>query len=86
VWNREKLKLYDPRLAAFLAETFGDGAWRYAKTTDRGDDELAHLRGIDREQLPEFDFENSPRIQADESAGGRGERRRRRAEPAEEAR
>jgi hypothetical protein len=83
VWRREKLAAYDPRLAAFLAETFGDREWRYAKTTDRGDDELLHLRGIDREQLPEFNFANSPRIQADESAG-RGAGRRRRPQPAEE--
>jgi hypothetical protein len=79
IWNRERLKEYDPRLAAFLAETFGDGAWRYVKTTDRAHSELAHLAGIDREQLPEFDFAKSPRIQAEEAAGGgeeRGEGRR----------
>jgi hypothetical protein len=45
-----------------------------------------HLRGIDREQLPEFNFANSPRIQADESAGGRDAGRRSLPQPAEEAR
>jgi alpha-glucosidase len=79
IWNRERLKEYDPRLAAFLAETFGDRAWRYVKTTDRDPGELTHLAGLDREQMPEFDFAKSPRIQAEEASGGgedRGERRR----------
>lgn len=65
IWNREKLKAYDPRMAKFLAETFGDRPWRYSKPTNRPQKELGHLVGLDREQMPTFRFENSPRIQAD---------------------
>jgi hypothetical protein len=92
VWNREKLKEYDPRLAAFMAETYGERDWKYVRTTDRDAAGVAHLAGIDREQLPEFDFEKSPRIIADREAGGggrgeggggrRGGRRREREEAA----
>jgi alpha-glucosidase len=70
IWNREKLKKYDPRMAEFLTETFGDGAWRYSKATDRPAEELAHLAGIDRDRLPTFRFENSPRIKAEAAASG----------------
>lgn len=65
IWNREKLKAYDPRLAAFLEETYGDRPWRYSKTTGRPAAESTHLLGLDRERLPAFSFENSPRIQAE---------------------
>jgi alpha-glucosidase len=65
IWNRDKLKQYDPRLAEFLAETFGDGAWRYSKPTARPAEQRAHLEGLDRDKLPRFSFENSPRIQAE---------------------
>jgi alpha-glucosidase len=74
VWNREKLKEYDPRLAAFLAETYGESEWRYSKTTARDADGAKHLAGINRDELPEFDFEKSPRIIADRAAGGSGGR------------
>jgi hypothetical protein len=80
IWNRAKLKEYDPRLAEFLTETFGDGPWRYSKTTTRPADQVAHLAGLDRDQMPTFSFEKSPRIQAQIASGGdrRGRRRPRR--------
>ena len=65
IWNREKLKEYDPRLAKFLTETFGDGPWRYTKTTARPAAEAQHLEGLDRQQLPRFNFENSPRVRGE---------------------
>ena len=77
IWHRAQLKAYDPDLAALLQEVFGDGAWRYVKTTNEpvvvGDvtytrpaQDLAHLVGLDRARplFPVFDFNNSPRIQA----------------------
>ncbi len=67
IWNREKLKKYDPRLAGFLKETFGDGSWRYSKPTDRAAEGITHLSGLDRDKMPTFSFENSPRIQAAEA-------------------
>ena len=65
VWNRQRLEAYDPRLAAFMKETYGDRSWRYSKPTVRAEAERAHLAGLDREQMPAFSFENSPRIQAE---------------------
>ena len=51
---REKLKSYDPKLAALLTEIFGDGAWRYVRPDRRVESEndgnangLAHLSGFD---------------------------------------
>jgi hypothetical protein len=79
IWNRQQLKDYDPRLAAILQEVYGDGTWRYVKTTNQpvvvGDErytrtpaELTHLDGIQRDKMPAFDFNNSPRIQAAKAA------------------
>jgi hypothetical protein len=75
IWNRDQLKAYDPRLAKLLQDTYGDGPWRYVKTTGRplhvGDtiltrtpQEMAHLTGLDRSLIPAFNFNNSPRILA----------------------
>ena len=72
IWNRERLKEYDPRLAEFLKETFGDRPWRYTKTVIRSPEQLAHLQGLDRDEMPTFSFEKSPRVQADRK-GGRGQ-------------
>jgi hypothetical protein len=71
IWNREKLERHDPRMAKFLAETFGDRPWRYSKTTGRPADGRGHLEGLDRDKMPVFSFENSPRIKAEKEAGGR---------------
>ncbi|HVX86744.1 MAG TPA: hypothetical protein VH253_18320 [Phycisphaerae bacterium] len=75
IWNRDQLKAYDPRLAALLAEVYGDGAWRYVKSTNlplrvanqtftRPPADLLHLAGLNRDHFPTFSFENSPRIRA----------------------
>jgi hypothetical protein len=75
IWNRDQLKTYDPRLAKLLADTYGDGPWRYVKTNGqplrvdnsvliRTPEEMAHLTGLNRDLLPAFNFNNSPRIQA----------------------
>mgnify|MGYP002622619607 CR=1 FL=1 len=69
IWNREKLKEYDPRMAEFLTETFGDGTWRYSKPDKRSAEDSAHLQGLDRDKMPTFNFQNSPRIRAERSAG-----------------
>jgi hypothetical protein len=64
--TREQLKAKDPALAAILTEVWGDGEWRYTKTIDprRKPEDLAHLAGLDRQAMPVFSFNNSPRIQA----------------------
>jgi hypothetical protein len=85
IWNRDSLKAYDPRMAAFLAETFGDGPWRYSRTITRPADQTRHLAGLDRAQMPEFSFANSPRVQADPDAGRTASRRNRRRETTAES-
>jgi len=74
IWNRDELKKYDPRLAAFLAETFGDRPWRYEKPTARAPEHRAHLTGFDPEAMPRFSFGNSPRIQAERTSVNRRRR------------
>ena len=69
---RDDVKQKDPELAALLTEIYGDGPWRYHKTTAkdadgkpmRPPDELAHLKGIDsvRAQFPDYSVRNSPRV------------------------
>ena len=63
--NRKELKEKDSALAALLTEVYGDGDWRYVKTTNRQESEVAHLAGIDRSKMPAFNLANSPRIQAE---------------------
>ncbi len=53
--TRDELKRYDPALAALCAEVFGDRPWRYRKPTKRD--------AADREHLPGFDPQTSPRFQ-----------------------
>lgn len=64
--NRAELKAKDPALAELLTEVYGDGEWRYHKTSDpkRSPEDLAHLAGFDRDAYPVFSFDNSPRIRA----------------------
>jgi alpha-glucosidase len=82
---RDDVKKKDPELAALLTEIYGDGEWRYIKTTAKKPDgtpmrppeELAHLAGMDRSKIPVFNNNNSPRVQAaatqpDIARGGRG--------------
>jgi len=52
--KREKLKEYDPPLAALIAEVLGDTPWRYVRTDLRKDP--GHLAGLQRENLPRFRF------------------------------
>jgi hypothetical protein len=64
--NRDQLKAKDPVLADLLTEVYGDGEWRYFKTTNpnRSAADLAHLSGLDRNRMPVFNFNNSTRIMA----------------------
>lgn len=50
--TREELEEYDPRLAALIAEVFGDTTWTYTPPSERGDQ--PHLRGYDRDTAPRF--------------------------------
>lgn len=52
--TREKLKAYDPALAALLAEVFGDNPWRYRKPMEREPEGRAHLEGFDHASAPRF--------------------------------
>jgi hypothetical protein len=86
IWNRELIKEYDPEFAAFLAETWGDTEWRYSKPLSgrRPEAELAHLAGLDRDAMPAYDLQKSPRFilnggrgRENRGGGGRGRGRRR---------
>lgn len=69
--TRDDVKTKEPGLAELLKEIYGDGEWRYIKTTAkkpdgsplRPADEFAHLVGLDalRPQMPTFSYNNSPR-------------------------
>lgn len=71
IHERDDVKKKDPELAACLTEIYGDGPWRYHKTTAKNADgtpirppeELAHLEGLEalRGEFPVFNFRNSPR-------------------------
>lgn len=51
--TREKLKLYDPPLAALLREVLGDEAWRYEWPAKRNP-ASPHLAGYDPKSAPRF--------------------------------
>ena len=52
--TRDKLKKYDPALAALLAEVFGDRDWRYTQAVTRL--RLSHLEGFNPEASPKFEW------------------------------
>ena len=52
--TREKLKAYDPGVAALCAEVFGDIPWRYTKPAARTPADRAHLAGFDPAKAPRF--------------------------------
>jgi hypothetical protein len=53
VSTRAKLKTYDKRLVALLAEVYGDGEWRYVLPAKRSPPSL-HLAGFDAARAPRF--------------------------------
>ena len=52
--TRDKLKVYDPVLAALLAEVYGDTNWRYTQAITRL--HLSHLQGFSPEASPKFEW------------------------------
>ncbi|RKU16008.1 hypothetical protein C6503_13065 [Candidatus Poribacteria bacterium] len=52
--TRDKLKAYDPALAALLTEVYGDGWWRYTRAVTRLS--LSHLHGFNPEASPKFEW------------------------------
>ena len=52
--TRDKLKEYDPALAALLTEVFGDRDWRYTQAVTRT--HLSHLQGFNPEVSPKFEW------------------------------
>lgn len=72
--TREKLKTYDPDVAALCAEVFGDLPWRYTKPATRAPADRAHLEGFDLEKAPHFRWRAAPtperpRVNLDCAAG-----------------
>ena len=60
VRTRERLKSYDPQLAALCLEVFGDKAWRYVRPVARDAEGLAHLDDYRRDSLPRFTWRDAP--------------------------
>ncbi len=54
--TREKLKEYDPDLAALIERTLGDVRWRYKRPPDRSAAERRHLDGYDFAKSPRFEW------------------------------
>lgn len=52
--TRDKLKEYDPALAALLTEIFGDTDWRYTQAITRT--HLTHLQGFNPKVSPKFEW------------------------------
>ena len=52
--TRDKLKEYDPTLAALLTEVYGDMDWRYTQAITRL--HLPYLQGFDPEKSPTFEW------------------------------
>ena len=52
--TRDKLKEYDPALAALLTEVYGDMDWRYTQAITRT--HLVHLQGFNPEKSPKFEW------------------------------
>jgi hypothetical protein len=55
--TREKLKNYDPRVAALLEEVFKNNEWRYSTPDKRAN--LEHLAGFDVSKAPAFSWPES---------------------------
>jgi cyclophilin family peptidyl-prolyl cis-trans isomerase len=54
--TRDELKKYDPELARLCEQVFGDGPWRYKKPMLREPGQRAHLKEVDFENLPRFQW------------------------------
>lgn len=54
--TRDELKTYDPKLAALLAEVFGDRPWRYTRPEKRPASERRHLEGFDPAKAGRFEW------------------------------
>ena len=52
--TRDKLKEYDPALAALLTEVYGDTDWRYTQAITRL--HLSYLQGFNPEKSPKFEW------------------------------
>jgi cyclophilin family peptidyl-prolyl cis-trans isomerase len=52
--TRDKLKAYDPALAALLQRVYGDLSWRYQPPSQRSADQRSHLPEFDPARLPSF--------------------------------
>lgn len=52
--TRDKLKEYDPRVAALCQEVFGDNDWKYLPPKERSPEDRAHLETLDGFEKPHF--------------------------------
>jgi cyclophilin family peptidyl-prolyl cis-trans isomerase len=58
--TRDKLKRYDPGVAALCLEVYGDLEWRYHKPAQRSPEGRAHLTPMDPVKTPIFEWPDEP--------------------------
>ena len=58
--TRAQLKEYDRALTSLCQEVFGDGEWRYTRPADRKPEDLRHIRGYAKGELPGFGWREAP--------------------------
>jgi len=54
--TREELIEYDPGVAKLCAEVFGKNPWQYRRADDPARKDEPHLKNLDREKLPVFEW------------------------------
>jgi cyclophilin family peptidyl-prolyl cis-trans isomerase len=72
--TRQELKDYDRLVAKLCAEVYGDGRWRYKKPRKREPAGRSHLKGVDLDKLPKFEWKqepipDTPRVRVDTTRG-----------------
>ena len=61
--TRDELKAYDPEVAKLCAEVFGDNNWQYRRADDPARKSEPHLKNLDREKLPVFEWSDAEKKQ-----------------------
>ncbi len=54
--TRDELIEYDPGVAKLCAEVFGKNSWQYRRADDPARKDEPHLKSLDREKLPVFEW------------------------------
>jgi hypothetical protein len=61
--TRGELKEYDPEIAKLCAEVFGENPWQYRRADDPARMDEPHLKNLDRDKLPVFEWSEAEKKQ-----------------------